>query len=155
MAQLDAFLRPVHSVSEDASAADAARVLRDERIGAVLVVDAEGRGRGIVTDRDLALRIVGAQLDPRTTPVLACMSSPLVTLHPHDSPAEATRKMRERLVRRLPIVDSSGRLVGIVTADDLLRDLGLTIGLLASAPGQGFENETRGARIPDSAFGKE
>lgn len=151
----DSFLRPVHSVPESASAADAARVLRDERVGSVLVLDGDGRAIGIVTDRDLALRIVGAQLDPTATPVVACMSRPLRTAQPGDSMREAARRMREHLVRRLPIVDGEGRPQGIVTADDLVQYLSSTIGMLSQAPLQGIENEGRGQEPRGSIFGKE
>lgn len=154
MATLDAFLRPVRDVAPDTSAAEAARILRDESIGALVVVDGDARAIGIVTDRDLALRIVGARLDPKTTPVSACMSSPLVTLGPEDTDVEATRKMRERLVRRLPIVDVERRVIGMVTADDLVQAFGTTVGLLAGAHGQNVEGEARLQR-PDPTFGKE
>lgn len=149
------FLRPVHICPADARAADAARLLREHRVGALPVVDGQGRAIGIVTDRDLALRVVGARLDPSSTAVRDCMSSPLVTLHPSESTADAARKMRERLVRRLPIVDDEHRLLGIVTADDLIESLGSTLGLLAAAPAQAQGQEGRGPGPEPSIFGKE
>lgn len=155
MALPAAYLRPVEAVDSSASAAEAARRMRDAHVGALLVLDLEGRAVGIVTDRDLALRIVGARLDPAATPVTACMSSPLLALHPSDSTTDAARRMRERLVRRLPILDAERRPLGIVTSDDLVRDLGRALGALALAPGQGRVNEARGEGGTDSVFGKE
>ncbi len=150
-----AYLRPVQAVDSNASAAEAARRMRDAHVGALLVLDGEGRAVGIVTDRDLALRIVGARLEPGSTPVAACMSSPLIALHPGESPTEAARRMRERLVRRLPVLDVERRPLGMVTSDDLVRDLGRTLGALTQAPGQGRANEARGEGGADSIFGKE
>lgn len=155
MPLLDAFLRPVKAVTDGANASEAARVLRDEQVGALLVLDGEGRAIGIVTDRDLALRIVGARLDPQTTPIVACMSRPLISLRPGDSALEAARRMRERLVRRLPILDAEGRPLGMVTSDDLLADLGRNLAVLSQVPGQGFENERRAGAAAGSIFGKE
>jgi CBS domain-containing protein len=151
----ESFQRTVHTVGVDESAVDAARRMREERIGALVVLDDEQLPIGMVTDRDLALRVVGAQLDPATTPVRACMTSPLVTVHPSDDVAGAARKMRERLVRRLPIVDDDRRLIGLVVADDLVGSLGSALGALSAAPLQGFENENRPPPVPDSVFGKE
>lgn len=154
MALPTAYLRPVQAVESGASVAEAARCMRDTHVGAVLVLDGEGRAVGIVTDRDLALRVVGARLDPKT-PVSECMSSPLLALHVSSSTTDAARTMRERLVRRLPILDADRRPLGIVTSDDLVRDLGRTLGVLAQAPGQGRVNEERAADGSDSIFGKE
>jgi CBS domain-containing protein len=95
-----------------------ARRMRDCRVGCV-VVTRDARPIGIVTDRDLALRVVAEGLDPQVTPVsdVATMD---VTAVPRDAGIEtAVRIMRERGVRRLPIVAEDGSVTGIVTADDL------------------------------------
>lgn len=101
-------------------ALEAARAIENNNIGAVVVQD-KGGLVGIVTDRDLAVRVVGAGLDPKTTPLADVMASPVVTLSPSDSQSDAIRLMQERNVRRIPLVDD-GRLVGMVTLDDLLID---------------------------------
>ena len=76
---------------------------------------------GIVTDRDLTVRAVGHALDPRTTPLAEVMTTPVATLAPADSQDDALRLMQQRNIRRIPLVEG-GRLVGIVTLDDLLLD---------------------------------
>ncbi|HEU4685801.1 MAG TPA: DUF2267 domain-containing protein [Nitrospira sp.] len=99
---------------------DAARAVEHNNIGAVLV-QAEGEIRGIVTDRDLAIRVVGRGRDSQTTELADVMTAPVAVLSPADSHQDAIRLMQERNIRRVPLVEE-GRLVGIVTFDDLLLD---------------------------------
>jgi CBS domain-containing protein/uncharacterized protein (DUF2267 family) len=113
-----------------ASAFEAARAIENNNIGAV-VVQEKGEVVGIVTDRDLAVRVVGRGLDAKTTPIADVMASPVVTLSPSDSQNDAIQLMHERNIRRIPLVEH-GRLVGIVTLDDLLIDEAASIDELAS-----------------------
>jgi CBS domain-containing protein len=100
------------------SAAAVARRMRDLHVGCV-VVTRGSRPVGIVTDRDLALRVVAEGRDARATLVSDIVTYDASTL-PRDAGIEtAARMMRERGVRRLPIVTDDGRVIGIVTADDL------------------------------------
>lgn len=86
-----------------------------------MIVQAEGRVVGIATDRDLTVRVVGRALDPDATTLGEVMTTPVLTLAPAEDQAAAIRLMRERNVRRFPLVDED-RLVGLVTLDDLLLD---------------------------------
>lgn len=104
--------------SPSRSAYDAARAMEGNRIGAVVVQDS-GRVVGIVTDRDLALRVVGHQLDPTETRLRDVMTPDPATLSIHDSEERAIELMRERRVRRIPILEGE-RVVGMITLDDLL-----------------------------------
>jgi uncharacterized protein (DUF2267 family) len=99
---------------------EAARAIENNNIGAVIVQD-NGQVVGIVTDRDLAVRALGHGLDARTTPLAAVMTTPVVILSPADSQSQAIELMQQRNIRRIPLVEA-GRLVGIVTLDDLLLD---------------------------------
>jgi CBS domain-containing protein/uncharacterized protein (DUF2267 family) len=99
---------------------EAARAIEKNNVGAVLVQD-EGRVAGIVTDRDLTVRVVARGLDARTTPLADVMTTGIATLSPADSQSDAIRLMEERNVRRIPLVQGE-RLVGIVRLDDLLLD---------------------------------
>ncbi len=99
---------------------EAARAIENNRIGAV-VVQKNREVVGIVTDRDLAVRALGQGLDPTTTKIADVMSPSPLTLTPSDERADAIRIMQERNVRRIPLVED-GRLVGMVTLDDLLLD---------------------------------
>jgi CBS domain-containing protein/uncharacterized protein (DUF2267 family) len=99
---------------------EAARALDNNQVGAVIVQD-EGRVVGIVTDRDLAVRVLGQELDARNTTLGNVMTSDVVTLPLDASRSEALRLMQERRIRRIPLIADSGA-VGVVTLDDLLAD---------------------------------
>lgn len=104
----------------DETAIDVARRMRDFRVGCV-VVTRGARPIGIVTDRDLALRVVAEGLDPAKTHVSDIVTYGASTL-PRDADLEtAARTMRDLGVRRLPIVTAEGKVTGIVTADDITR----------------------------------
>ncbi|HEX6965263.1 MAG TPA: CBS domain-containing protein [Gemmatimonadaceae bacterium] len=108
----------------------AGRLFGRNNIGAVVVQHA-GRIVGIVTDRDLALRVVGQGLDPNTTMLRDVMTPEVATLAPTASQGDAIRLMYQRKVRRIPIVER-GRLVGMVTLDDLLLDEAVPLEHLAA-----------------------
>ena len=118
---LKSYLRPRMVVLKPSSTAlEAARAIESNNIGAVVVQD-KGRIVGIITDRDLAVRVVGQGLDARTTALAAVMTTTVAKLSPEDSQDDAVRLMHRRNVRRIPLVDGD-QLVGIVTLDDLLLD---------------------------------
>lgn len=111
--------RDVVTLAHDATVADAVRWMVDANVGSVIVM----RGPvpcGIVTDRDLVLRLLATGDDPQETKVSKIMSSGLVTATDDCPVDEAAWRMREHKVRRLPVVDELGRLQGIVTLDDLV-----------------------------------
>lgn len=100
------------------TALDVARRMRDFHVGCV-VVTRGARPVGIITDRDLAIRVVAEGRDPRETSVADVVTYDATTLSRDAGIETAVRMMSERGVRRLPIVTDDGRIVGIVTADDL------------------------------------
>jgi CBS domain-containing protein len=100
-----------------------ARRMAEEDVGYVVVVDG-ARPVGIFTDRDLVLRVVAEGKDPATTSLSDVMSAPLHVLPEGADRHEAAARLRERQVRRLPLVDGDGRLVGLVTVEDLWADVG-------------------------------
>ncbi len=102
------------------SVLEAARALDNNQVGAI-VVQHEGRVAGIVTDRDLAVRVLGQGLDARNTTLAKVMTEDVVTLPPDGSRTDALRLMQERRIRRIPLV-ADGAVVGVVTLDDLLAD---------------------------------
>lgn len=104
----------------DSSARDAARAIEHNRIGAVVVQD-KGRVVGIVTDRDLAVRVLGSARDALATPIADVMTEMPVTLTLEDSVADAIDVMQNWNIRRVPLVTGE-RAVGMVTLDDLLLD---------------------------------
>jgi CBS domain-containing protein len=101
----------------DAGIVEAARAMADENIGDVIVC-AGGNVRGIVTDRDIAVRVVAQDRNPADTTVGDVCSSDLVTVFPDDDLDEAVDLMRQHAVRRIPVV-ADGRPVGILSLGDL------------------------------------
>jgi CBS domain-containing protein len=97
---------------------EAARLLRDEDTGIVPVVEGE-KLIGTVTDRDIAIRVVAEGKDPEKTTVGEIASRELVTIDPQQDLDEALRLMARHQVRRLPVVEEDGKLVGIVAQRDI------------------------------------
>jgi len=109
------------SIEATQTVADAARLMRDEDVGMTPVVDG-GRLVGSLTDRDIAIRVVAEGRDPQSTSVQEIASTGLVTLDPEQDLDEAIRLMSEHQVRRLPVVEDDGRLVGVVAQADIARE---------------------------------
>jgi len=107
----------------ETSIAEAAQLMRTHHVGDIVVVE-EKNGRsvpvGILTDRDLVIEILAKDVDPATVTAGDAMSDRLVTARETESLFEALQRMRAQGVRRMPVVDAEGGLVGIVAADDFL-----------------------------------
>lgn len=125
MRALDVMTENPESVTPETSLADAARKMRDLDVGIIPVVESESsrRLRGVVTDRDIAVRAVAEGLDPQTTSVQDVMTTELETCNKNDSLREVMRVMEQEQVRRVPITDREGRLVGIIAQADLATEL--------------------------------
>lgn len=111
---------PAVSVTATTTIGEAARVMDARGVGC-LVVTEDGDLRGVVTDRDIALRATASGLDPGE-PVREVMSTPAVTIDGADDIHAAYRAFRTSGLRRLPVLDGR-RLVGMLTVDDLLMDV--------------------------------
>jgi CBS domain-containing protein len=109
------------AIDADQSVADAAKMLRDEDVGLAPIVD-EDRLIGAVTDRDIAIRVVAEGNDPASTKVREIASTEIVTVDPQQDLDEALRLMARYQVRRLPVVDESARLVGVLAQADVARE---------------------------------
>ncbi|MQA95748.1 MAG: CBS domain-containing protein [Streptosporangiales bacterium] len=105
------------TVSREASLTKAAALMRDGHMGDVLVAES-GRLTGVLTDRDIVIRAVAEGRDPASVTVGEVCSTDVVALSPDDDSDHAVRLMRDRAVRRLPVVDN-GRIVGIVSIGDM------------------------------------
>jgi CBS domain-containing protein len=114
-------VRDVQVIAPDAGVDEAARMMADLDIGA-LPVSEGGALRGILTDRDVLIRVVAQCRDPRRTPVADVMSSTLFTCDPADTVDDAALAMERHQVRRMPVVDAEGRMIGLVTLSDLQRE---------------------------------
>jgi CBS domain-containing protein len=116
----DAMTQSPRTVTSGSTVAEAARVMRDEDAGIVPVVEGE-RLTGVVTDRDIAIQVVAADKDPQTTKVQTIASTDLVTVDPDQDLDEALRLMAKHQVRRLPVTEEDGRLVGILAQADVAK----------------------------------
>ena len=106
------------SVDPDTDVGEAARILRDENVGSLPVVR-DGRVTGIVTDRDLAIRVLAEGRDPGSTRVADVVSGDPVTVRADQGLDEALRLMAHHQLRRLIVVEDSDRLVGILAQADV------------------------------------
>jgi CBS domain-containing protein len=125
-----------HTVSSDAPVAEAARLMAESNIGDVLIIESgTGRIEGILTDRDIAVRVAAEAKDPRATKVGEVCTATVTSIEPTSSVEEAVRTMRREDVRRLPVVES-GRPIGIVTLGDLAvaLDPGSALADISAAP---------------------
>jgi CBS domain-containing protein len=109
------------SIDSDKSVAYAAKMMRDENVGLAPIVEGN-RLIGTITDRDIAIRAVAEGKDPESTNVTEIASTELVTVEPQQELGEALRLMGKHQVRRLPVVEEGGRLVGIVAQADVARN---------------------------------
>ena len=123
-----------HIISSDATLQDAAREMQSDDIGAVLVTD-NGDVAGILTDRDIVVRAVAEGRDPSSTTVGDVATRDVTTLTPDSSVDDAIRIVREKNVRRIPVVED-GRPAGIVSIGDLAieRDTDSALADISSEP---------------------
>lgn len=129
---LEALIHAVVTLGPEATCADAARLMRDQNIGSI-VVAREGEPLGIITDRDLALRVVADAQDANSLHLEEVMSPHPIFVSDRRSLEDVLKTMRDLGVRRLPVVDDRSRLEGIVTMDDILTHLARQIGQLGEA----------------------
>jgi CBS domain-containing protein len=113
-------VREVDIVTEEESAQAAASRMHSRKVGTLVVVDDDRRPVGILTDRDLAVRVLAQGLDGTQVPVREVMTHCPETVYPKTSIEEALRRMRVGAFRRVPVVDDDGRLVGLLSLDDIL-----------------------------------
>ena len=136
--------RNIVSATRDTTIVEAANLMRRGHVGDVIVVEPVAEGRrpvGIVTDRDIVVEIVAAGLDPNLVKVGDLLLRPLVMVDERSGYAETIRRMSAKGVRRMPVVDEAGLLVGIITQDDLLRQLAEPLAVLSGLAHHGLRQE--------------
>ena len=120
----DIMTRELITAAPDATIAAVALLMRDEDTGIIPIVEAEANGKdakllGVVTDRDIVVRVIAAGHDPATTLAREVMSQQLHTAQPGDRVIEVIRKMGDKQVRRIPVTDEVGYLRGIISMADI------------------------------------
>jgi CBS domain-containing protein len=119
--------REVVIVERHESVREAVRLMREHHVGDVVVVE-ERHGRrfpvGILSDRDIVVEVLAEDLAPEAVDIGDLMSADLLTAREGDALLDAIKRMKERGVRRLPVVDEAGALVGILALEDLIELIG-------------------------------
>lgn len=107
----------------DSSLAEVARMMVDNDCGEIPVVESQGGKKpvGVVTDRDIVVRTIGAGKNPMDMTAGDCMSTPAVTIKSDASFKECKHLLRDNQIRRIPVVDDSGAICGIVALADVAK----------------------------------
>ena len=146
MADARHYLKPVVTVPTGASVAEVADAMAEQAVGCVVVVGDEARPLGIITDRDLMTRVIARGRESGPTPARAVMSHPLVTVAPSDPLDAVVALMRQKEVRRLPVVEG-GKLVGLIALDDVLVELGSELRDLGDVARREIRSAQRSERL--------
>jgi CBS domain-containing protein len=141
--------RIVTFATKDMPLVDAAKLMRQHHVGSLIVVEEQQGGRvpvGMLTDRDIVVEVLAPGLDYRNLSVGEVMSSQLITARESDDMLGVLRLMRQRGIRRIPVLTESGTLAGIVTLDDLLEILAEQMDDLVDAIAGEQAKEVKGRR---------
>lgn len=115
----DVMSSPVITMDENAASNIAASAMDQNDLGCVIVTNSAGKSIGIITERDLVIRVLAKNIKPDTVKAKEIMTTPLVTIEPDATISEAARRMNRLDIRRLGVV-YKGNLVGIITSKDVL-----------------------------------
>ncbi len=114
----DVMKKNVVTLHANATVQEAARVMKDKGIGSIIVIEGN-EAKGILTERDIVRKVV-AEMKPLTTRVKDVMSHPLIVVEPETALEDAARVMHDNNIRRLPVINREGLLVGILTENDIM-----------------------------------
>jgi CBS domain-containing protein len=109
-------------VDEKSSAADAARKMKDQNVGTVLVIE-ENKVKGMITDRAIVTKVVAEKKDPKDVPISDVMTKKVVGCSENDDIMDAIKTMGDMKVRRLPVVNDRDQLVGVVSLSDIAQEM--------------------------------
>jgi CBS domain-containing protein len=124
MSLMHLMTKEVTSLPKTAPVLDAARFMTDMNVGSVVIVEDGNRPVGILTDRDIMTKVVVGEKDPHAVKVADIMATPVVTIPADRDVVDATKLMCSNKIRRFPVVDSAGKLIGVLSLDDILMFLG-------------------------------
>jgi len=136
--------RQVVTASRDMSIPDAARLMRDQHVGSLVVTDTrEGKAIpvGILTDRDIVIEIISKDISLNEVTVGDIMTYTLLKVTEDENIFDIAQRMRARGVRRVPVISRLGELIGIIAADDILELLSEELSLLARITTREAEQE--------------
>jgi CBS domain-containing protein len=119
----DAMTANPRTIRREATVREAAMMMAEEDVGALPVVDSDQILVGMITDRDIALRVVATDRDPRSTSVQEIATTTISPAYPDEPLSEAVEQMVYRQVRRLPVIEDD-RVVGMLAQADVVHDIG-------------------------------
>lgn len=131
--------RQVVCVEPDAKVSEVARIMSEKSVGSVLVCE-DGKPRGILTDRDIVIRCIAQNVDVNDCTVEQVLSEPIEAVKETDGVYDVIRKMKNQEVRRVPVVDQKGEVIGIISFDDLIVLLGKEMADLADTANAALQN---------------
>ena len=143
--------RAVVVVGKDETVAEAVQLMRRHHVGDVVVVEEQSGTRvpvGVLTDRDIVIEILAEDVALDAVAIKDVMSYELLTAPEDEDVIDTLQRMRTRGVRRVPVVDASGGLIGILTVDDILELMAEYLGGLARLVKRERESETRKRHRP-------
>jgi CBS domain-containing protein len=124
--------KPPVTASPDTTVREAAHRMWSRKVGAVVIVNRRGKPIGVLTDRDIAVKVVAQGADPAVVRVGTLISRKPTVIREEAGILDATKLLSRRGVRRLPVVSRTGQLVGIISLDDLLMLIGSELSHIAS-----------------------
>lgn len=138
--------RDVVTTGRDTSVLEAAKLMRDHHVGSLVIVEtSEGRTEpvGILTDRDIVIEVIAENVNVADVCVCDVMSYALLKVNENETVFDTAQRMRARGVRRVPVVNSSCELVGILALDDILELLSEELSLLSRLTTREAEQEQK------------
>ncbi len=128
----DIMTKKVVVVPMGASLLDAAKLMRKNEIGSIIIVEGvEGkRAKGIITERDIVHKVIAKGLDSTRTVVDDIMSKPLRVVKPETTIEDAAKAMRENRIKRLPVVNDDNELIGIISEGDIMKIFPIVVDLI-------------------------
>jgi CBS domain-containing protein len=115
----DVMSSPVVTIEEEAPVNKAAELMDKHGLGCVIVTSGDGKPLGIITERDLVVRVLAKNVKPDTIKAKEVMTSPLITIEPDETISEAARRMSRLDIRRLGVI-YKGKLIGLISSKDIL-----------------------------------
>ncbi len=116
----DVMTKDVQTSTENEIILNIARVMYSKKIGSVVVVRSN-KPVGIITERDLTCKVVANNIQPKVATARDIMTSPIVSIKPNDNVYYAFKIMNEKGIKKLPVTNETGELIGILTQTDILR----------------------------------
>jgi len=116
----DVMVEGVVTIDADATVMQAVKLMNENEIGCLIVMR-RGRAVGIITERDLMKRVIAKSKNPKKTKVREIMTKPLIAGQPDMDLEEATKLMFKMKIKKLPVVESHGKLLGLITLTDVAR----------------------------------